>query len=853
MPVFDEYVRPKRAPDRLADMVPWRAIIAPGVVVHKDRWQTLQRSYAVRGPDVMGLAREVQGSMMLQANNVLKKLGGKWMLHSEAQRTRASSLPALPSCPRVVHLLDADHRTRLLADPGIRETAYYLTLCWTPPPPSFMRWGNWFVRGPGSPARQVTNLEATVLDFLEQADFLMDLLKGVLAYCQPLTTPETLTYLHTTVSDRWHKIGMLASLMDIDHQLCDTALDPAGWYPQLGHWHIRTCSINGYPRQSVVGIMRDLEALPIDFRWCTRWLGMERHVQDGILRKAQGAWVHEEKSISDRMSENLSHEQTRVLNRDATNRADDVDVARQEVGADLLAYGQFTSTVTVWDEDPDLAEQKRRMVMQAFAAREIATVEEGAHLVAAWFSSHPGNNVDNVNQTPQSTLTLAHFCPGLTAAWRGEHQDDFLGGGPWFYVRTDENTLFRVVNHLRDVGHFMVLGATSSGKSTLGNWLRAMWLQYTHAQAKLFDVDGHGRLLTLLLGGSWYDLGAPGNRFQPLRHIDDPVRRGIALQWLLDLVEEYHVPVTANVQAHIGGNLALLEREPPHERTLSRLLTIMAEGARETHLRAKAGHIDAQGISRPDTELRALVKEWQEVRFVLQRFTDAGEYEGLFDGTSDDFDDNPIQTFELRDLLQRPRLLGPILRYVLPQIELQMSTDRPMLLLFDDAAIPWQVARIRNDTRDWLRTTRKKAVSLGFMTHSLSDIFGRDVGQLTELGPMLLESCPMRIYVANPEAAKPTIRAIYRQIGLDDTAIDQIAVMRPQRDFYYELREVGQRPFSLQFSRFALDVLARNRAEDQRLMDELLAKEGREGFAAGWLRHHGYGDRLEEMADGADV
>ena len=77
MPVFAEYVRPKLIPDCLADMVPWRAIVAPGVVVHKDRWQTLQRSYAVRGPDVMGLAREVQGSLMLQANNVLKKLGGK--------------------------------------------------------------------------------------------------------------------------------------------------------------------------------------------------------------------------------------------------------------------------------------------------------------------------------------------------------------------------------------------------------------------------------------------------------------------------------------------------------------------------------------------------------------------------------------------------------------------------------------------------------------------------------------------------------------------------------------------------------------------------------------------------------
>ena len=60
MAVYEEYLPPKRRPDLLSDMLPWRAVIAPGVVVHKDRWQTLQRTYAVRGPDVMGLAREAR-------------------------------------------------------------------------------------------------------------------------------------------------------------------------------------------------------------------------------------------------------------------------------------------------------------------------------------------------------------------------------------------------------------------------------------------------------------------------------------------------------------------------------------------------------------------------------------------------------------------------------------------------------------------------------------------------------------------------------------------------------------------------------------------------------------------------
>jgi len=94
MAVYEAYVRPKRRPDRLSDVVPWRAVIAPGVVLHKDRAHTLQRTYAVRGPDVMGLAREVQGNLILQANAVLKQLGGKWMVHAEAQRRRVGNFRA---------------------------------------------------------------------------------------------------------------------------------------------------------------------------------------------------------------------------------------------------------------------------------------------------------------------------------------------------------------------------------------------------------------------------------------------------------------------------------------------------------------------------------------------------------------------------------------------------------------------------------------------------------------------------------------------------------------------------------------------------------------------------------------
>src|SRR5882724_5400548 len=109
--------RERRRSHFVSEIVPWRAVLAPGVVLQKDR-HGLQRTYALRGPDVMGESPEVQGALMLQANQVLKRLGGRWMLQSEAPRRRVTTLPAHPWRHAVPALIDQERRQRLLIEPG---------------------------------------------------------------------------------------------------------------------------------------------------------------------------------------------------------------------------------------------------------------------------------------------------------------------------------------------------------------------------------------------------------------------------------------------------------------------------------------------------------------------------------------------------------------------------------------------------------------------------------------------------------------------------------------------------------------------------------------------------------------
>ena len=704
--------------------MPWRSMIAPGVLLQKYR-HGLQRSYAVRGPDVMGESPEVQGALMLRANDVVKRLGGSWMLQSEAQRQRVTTLPTVAWPSPVLALLDQERRRALLEEPGSRETCYYMTLSWWPPTARTRSWRRAMVSGDQPAVRQreaeeeglTSDQRISLLDFVREADAFMDLLKGMLAVGKPLTIDETTTYLHNCVSNRWYTLGPMAFYHDLDAQLCDTPF-VGGWYPYLGvdptspeTWHIRTCSIMGYPATSVVGIVRHLDAANLDYRWCTRWVGLEKQVQAGLLRKTQGAWMGQEKSLMGRIAESLSNQPQRILNTDATNKAEEVDAARQEVGADIVAYGGFTSTVTVWDTDPGQAETKMRHVMQTLANQGFTATVERQHATAAWLSSQPGNLVDNVHRSHQHSLFLAHVSPGLTAAWPGPEYDTHLQAGPWFHVHTEHNTLFRVVNHVRDLGHFLILGATGAGKSTFGNFLRAQWMQYAGAQAKVFDLDGHARLLTYLLGGTWHDLGSPTLRFQPLRHVDDPLRRGIALQWLLDLVAEFGIPLSAGTHAFLSAGFTKLAVLPAGERTLSRLLVLMADHTRHVEMRASSGRIDAQGISHPDMDLKALAVLQLSIRQTLHQFALGGEYDGLFDGNVDVLGQHPVQTFELRSLLQRPRLVGPVLGYVFPEIERQMRTDAPMFLLLDDAAVTWLTPQQGASDQQDIRTEVGAALS----------------------------------------------------------------------------------------------------------------------------------------------
>src|SRR3984893_16946371 len=80
-----------KKPQRLADFLPWAALIAPGIVLNKDG--AFQRTARFRGPDLDSATPAELVGTTARLNNALRRLGSGWAIFVEASRHMAQRYP----------------------------------------------------------------------------------------------------------------------------------------------------------------------------------------------------------------------------------------------------------------------------------------------------------------------------------------------------------------------------------------------------------------------------------------------------------------------------------------------------------------------------------------------------------------------------------------------------------------------------------------------------------------------------------------------------------------------------------------------------------------------------------------
>ena len=780
--------------DRLADLLPWAALIAPGVVLNKDG--SFQRTFSFRGPDLESATEAELVGLSARANNALKRLGSGWALFFDAERLEAQHYPASDFPDAASWLIDEERRAAFEdAKQGQHfESHYHLTLLYMPPPDAQARTENALLErdrkeeGGGS----ARNWRQELARFRDETERVLDLLSGFLPEIRALDDAETLTFLHGTISTKRHKVTVPETPMYLDGVLVDTPLT-GGLEPMLGEKHIRTLTVLGFPNTTRPGILDALNHQDFSYRWVTRFMPLDKTAATKVLTRLRRQWFAKRKSITAILREVLTNEAAPLVDSDADNKAIDADAALQTLGGDHVGFGYLTTTITVFDEDAQTAEEKARAVERIVNGLGFTCIRESVNAVEAWLGSLPGHVYANVRQPLIHTLNLAHLMP-LSAVWAGPVRNAHLGAPSLLYAETSGSTPFRLSTHVDDVGHMLIVGPTGAGKSVLLSLIAMQFRRYAGSQVYLFDKGNSARAAVLAMGGEHHALGADGSlAFQPLRNIDDPATRSWAAEWIGALLTNEKLTVTPEVKESLWSALGNLATAPIEERTLTGLSVLLQ--------------------SNP-------------IKAALQPYTLDGPFGRLLDAADDRLALSDVQCFETEELMHQAGVVLPVLTYLFHRLE-ERFDGRPTLLILDEAWVfldnPLFAARIR----EWLKVLRKKNVSVIFATQSLADISD------SSIAPAIIESCPQRIFLPNDRAVEPQARDAYERFGLNDRQIELIAQATPKRHYYLQSRR-GNRLFELGLGPIALALCGASDPAAQTLIDSLLAEHG--------LAEHGPGD-----------
>jgi type IV secretory pathway VirB4 component len=191
------------------------------------------------------------------------------------------------------------------------------------------------------------------------------------------------------------------------------------------------------------------------------------------------------------------------------------------------------------------------------------------------------------------------------------------------------------------------------------------------------------------------------------------------------------------------------------------------------------------------------------------------------------------------------KILVPTALYLFHRME-QRLDGSPTLMVFEELWAALLRSVFAERIKQWLLTLRKQNAAVVLVAHS--------VGQLAEVPNRhaLLESCPTRIFLPNPDATARETAQLYGDLGLNAREVETIARAVPKRHYYFASPR-GRRLFELGLGPVALNFLATPHGltaeEARREITALMARHGAD-WPAHWLRRaglSGWADRYTDL------
>jgi type IV secretion system protein VirB4 len=744
-------------------------------------------------------------------NNILRELGDGWMLQVDAMRFASPGYCPQGHFPDTTsRIIDEERRQQFMREGQHYETEYFLTATYLPASLAERRIQAWLFAGLTKGEKR--DAQKALDAFAHAVSSLEDRLKSLL----------TITRLYSQArKDVWgfevmyddHLRFIRRLMTGVDHPFLrpdvpfylNDLLCPedfvGGLEPRLGKRHIRIIAIEGFPKASCPGILAELGQLPLEYRWNTRAIVMDRESAIRICDKVRAQWQGQVRRFIDILLQRFGG----PVNLHAQEMVNDADEMRASIAGADVRLVHYSGNIVCMHEDRNRVDANAALVAKTIKDLGFGARVEDVNAVEAWLGTLTADGYRNVRRSYLHTQNLSDLIP-TTSVWPGllENPSPLMPthSPPLLYAPTTGSTPFRLHLHSRDeVGHSLVIGPVGTGKSTFLAVCVAQWRRYERAQVFVFDTGYSMYALTRACGGEFYDIG--GNKtvlsFCPLQGLNGAPDVNWAVDWLEVLCRLQGLAVNPDQRAQLTGAVT-------------------------------------RSCSKPSPGLTELLTEVQDedVRNALSDYTLTGSNGHLLDAQRDLLGHGNFLTFEMQHLMSMgEKAVVPVLLYLFRQIEKRLN-GAPTLVILDEAWLYLKHELFREKLRDWLKTLRKANAVVVLATQTISDIYNSPIRDV------VLESCPTKILLPNTEAMNPASREFYDHLGLNDREIEMIQKAEPKRE-YYCVTPLGRRMISLGLGGVALSFVGVNGADQRRAVEKMM--ETFPGtWQSEWLKARGLGD-----------
>ncbi|MHB8369206.1 MAG: VirB4 family type IV secretion/conjugal transfer ATPase [Leptospirales bacterium] len=780
-------------------LIAWDMLIAPGVILQKDG--AFLAGWGFSGPDLESASEAELASVSARVSAALSLLGSGWMLHVDLLRLPATDyLPEGVFPDEATRAIDSERRAQFGSHGSHWISKRAICLTFMPPGKVATRAGKWFTKTSGTAPEpeETADLSHHLSRFVSDIDRFEGQCSGVL-HMSRLSDGELLTHLHTCLTGKTHPVSVPPTRSDLDSVLASGDL-VGGFDPKIGRHFFRVVSVTGFPEFSRPGILDALSQLPFAFRYSVRFLPMDEKKAEGVLAGHRRRWMQLSMGLRGIVT---SHESPSGAGDAAKGRGFDVEMAQAENAEGVVRFGYVQFKLIVFDENPGILADRIRIVEKVLGNLGFGSIVEEVNCLSAWIESLPGHSYPNVRKPLMHSLNVADLLP-TTTVWTGRDTNPcpfFPPRSPALFLAQGSGTTPFYGNiHVGDLGHTLILGPPGMGKSTLMALLAAQFFRYPRAQVFAFDKGASSFVLNRAAGGEFYEIAGPESAlcFCPLSGVDDPAERTWAQGWIEALLLLSGLSLSPSVKAEILTGLKTHADTPVERRNFG----VFAERVQN-----------------------------MEVREALRYYTKSGAMGSLLDADSDGLRESRFMVFEMEHAANLPEAsLLPLLLYLFHRIEGRLD-GQPTVLLLDEVWLFLSNPVFREKIREWLKVLRKKNAAVVFATQQPFDVVNSPIRDV------ILESCPTKIFLANPEAVAGPSREAYRTMGLSDRSVEIIGQMTPKRQYYMTSPE-GKRVFDLGLGPVALAFTGVSDRDELARAREILSScsPGRE-FAARWLEH----------------